>query len=139
MLVWFCGLVLAGCGRRLPVVSTVWQRHDVSTSQARLSDVAMPLKISPVAVGAGPHTFIYTVKSVRASLADFYMGEMERLGWIVLGRTDTQESLLVFDKTSRVCVVSIRDTATTRNPLHGTLPRNGSYVRIDVINKAVIY
>ena len=133
-----CGLMLMGCGRRAPVVACTWQRHDVATNQARLSDVALPLKITPIAAGAGSHTVIYTVKSARASLVDFYVREMERLGWLVLGRTDTSESLLVFDKTSRVCVVSIRDGSITRNPLHGTLPRNGCYVRIDIINKNAV-
>lgn len=134
-----CVLLLSGCGRRAVVVANTWSHHDVSANQARLSDVALPLKITPVASGAGQHTVIYTVKGTRAVLTDFYLREMERLGWVVVGYTDTSESLLLFDKTSRVCVVSIRENMAAKNPLHGMLSRNGCYVRIDIINKSVAY
>jgi len=85
----------------------LWQEHE-----AKLYDIPIMLNAQPEQTTALDDTnqfaLAYTVRSTLDEVQKFYCGEMERLGWQVYSLFEANERLLVFEKPSKMCSVSLR-------------------------------
>jgi hypothetical protein len=93
---------------------------EVERVEAQLVDIPLPLKtlLTPRAVSfsdtdATAVMLQYTVKLTVEEICLFYQQEMERLGWQQQLFFTGQESVLVFDRLRRSCVVSVKGGAQT--------------------------
>jgi len=92
----------------------VW-RLELEQIEAKLADIPLPLKtllepqqVSFSAIDGTAVMRIYQVRLTADEVVLFYQQEMERMGWRQLSFFVGQESLLVFERPTRSCVVSIR-------------------------------
>jgi hypothetical protein len=120
----FILFIISGCALRNKQVAGhnkdqsdaagVW-RSELERIEAKLADVPLPLKtllepqqVSFSAVDATATMRIYQARLTADELVLFYQQEMERMGWKQLLFFVGQESLLVFERPTRSCVISIR-------------------------------
>jgi hypothetical protein len=93
---------------------------DVHECEARLSDIAIPIKRVPIKKLLSEYSYAYTTAESIEWLIDFYQREMERLGWELNGKIDGQdypgnEVTLVFNKPHKLTVVSIRQNGRKKS------------------------
>jgi len=93
---------------------------EVERVEAQLVDIPLPLKtlLTPRAVSfsdtdATAVMLHYTVKLTVEDVCLFYQQEMERLGWQQQLFFTGQESVFVFDRLRRSCVISVKGGAQT--------------------------
>ncbi len=112
-------IILCGCVKeRRPHV-------DIQECEARLSDIPILLNCRPLAQSISEKSFSYTTPKSEPELYSYYVGEMERFGWDMVGNSITDETVILFEKPYKTAVVSFRKG------------RKGSIVRIDLIQKSI--
>ncbi|KKP35789.1 MAG: hypothetical protein UR26_C0002G0089 [candidate division TM6 bacterium GW2011_GWF2_32_72] len=112
-------VILSSCGGAKKIKKTnevisrnaIWRQYE-----AKCADVAIPLDSKPLIENFGMDkeeeqtNFAYACSLEKMELLDFYIKEMERLGWSLIKKFDSDlEALLNFEKPSKVCSVSLRD------------------------------
>ena len=102
-----------GCKKAAEKISSKRNNHlNVQEHEARLFDIPVPV----CAISSfqeqdyNPKNFvlIYNVDSSSDELVKFYEKQMERFGWKSLSNSHQQESNLLFEKPSKICLISIR-------------------------------
>jgi len=112
-------IILCGCVKeRSPHV-------DIQECEARLSDIPIPLNCKPLARAISEKSFSYTTPKTEPELYSYYIGEMERFGWDMIGNNVADETVILFEKPYKTAIISLRKG------------RNASLVRIDLIQKNV--
>ncbi len=84
----------------------------IDAQEAKLSDIPVPLhakRIIDAREQSGEDIFLrYGIQMQLGAIKQFYMQEMERLGWQYNNSFDGVELLLIFKKPHRSCAISIR-------------------------------
>ena len=98
----------------------------VEELEAKLIDIPIPLSAKPLmryySSERDMNTEIlgYNVLMELKDVLDFYVQEMERLGWQRIGFCSGFESLITFTKPDKLCSISIREGRTkSGKALHG--------------------
>jgi len=82
--------------------------------ESLLIDVPIPLVATPVSLWEESQRsiiLVYRTELTSSVLKDFYVQEMERMGWAQTASFESDELLLMFKKPSKVfCVVEIRES-----------------------------
>lgn len=113
-----CVALLPACSKK-PTSGTI--RPDVGfLYEEKIADVPLPRALSPVPgyqdIVHGQNLLLARYTSFDTILLeDFYMRMLEQMGWRLSMHCTGVESLMVWEKQYRVCVVSIR--ACTRKTL----------------------
>jgi hypothetical protein len=112
-LVILCSLLLfflSGCKSPAiykPLKYAAWQEYE-----ARLHDVPIMLNAKPEEFNGPDDTnqfsCSYMINNKLDDVEHFYQGQMERLGWQLYSSFNMNERILVFEKPSKVCVLSLR-------------------------------
>ena len=98
----------------------------INQQEAKLIDIPMPLYDERLSVVSNDsNTEENTMLGYRSSLSvdviiDFYVHEMERLGWQQLKLFQGTESLIQFESPERLCSISIRSSDIQSNRFTGT-------------------
>jgi hypothetical protein len=124
-------VLLAACGKKLPSVS-VTSPHAVTLSQlhravpvtpaaheairhyeAKMADIPLPLSTVPIADyfdTQKPTAMVGYLDRIHTlpDLTDFYIREMERLGWELKDTFEGYERNLYFSRPYGACLVSLR-------------------------------
>ena len=115
-------ICFAGCkkqAKRTQVKSV--NSLNVQEHEARLFDIPVPVCAESLLQEQdyNPKNFVlvYKVDSSVDELVGFYEKQMERLGWKKLAKSNQQEANLLFEKPSKICLVSIRSNKKFRNIL----------------------
>ncbi len=104
-------IIISGCTKKSTNRSNAFA---VNQQEAKLIDIPIPLYDERLSMGASDSTKQNnTILGYRSSLAvtaiiDFYVHEMERLGWRQLALFQGTESLVQFESPERLCSISIR-------------------------------
>ena len=85
----------------------------IAEQEAKLMDVPIPLDARPLVSYFDESdekgcSLGYTSDTSQEEVAFFYTQEMERLGWLQTVACETVESILIFEKPGRFCIVSLR-------------------------------
>ncbi len=103
-------IVLSGC--KPPSVykqktREVWREHE-----AKLYDIPIMLNAQPEQINTPNDTnqfaLAYAIRSTLDEVQKFYVGQMERFGWQLHSSFEANERLLVFEKPSKLCSISLR-------------------------------
>ncbi len=103
--------IISGCTKKSTSRSNVFV---VNQQEAKLVDVPIPLYDERLSVEVSDsNRQDNTILGYRSSLTvtaiiDFYVHEMERLGWRQLALFQGTESLVQFESPERLCSISIR-------------------------------
>ena len=85
----------------------LWREHE-----AKLYDIPIMLNAQPEQINTPDDTnqcvLAYTVCNTFDDVQTFYVCQMERLGWQLYSLFDVNERLLIFEKPSKICSVSLR-------------------------------
>lgn len=57
-------------------------------------------------------SFIFSCKVELALVKDFYLLEMENLGWQKIGQLDASDTTLIFQKPKKICVIIIESSSS---------------------------
>lgn len=81
--------------------------------EARAIDLAIPLGAVPLeqyidCTEEGDFCLAYTSDMMLPALNDFFHKEMERLGWQKKAQYDQYEQLLVYEKPTKIVIISLR-------------------------------
>lgn len=104
-------IIISGCTRKSTNRPNAFA---VSQQEAKLIDIPIPLYDERLSMEASDSNRQDTaILGYRSSLAvvaiiDFYVHEMERLGWQQLALFQGTESLVQFESPERLCSISIR-------------------------------
>lgn len=100
----FCTIVvlIAGC-RRARV-----HRRTVNEDEARMVDVAFALDARAIKKEISPSTYAYYSNTTLEQLIKFYCNHMESFGWNLLAQNQAGQTLLVFEKPAKICVITLR-------------------------------
>ncbi len=113
---------LVSCAKRASVAA---RKRDGRECEARMNDLAMPVGCKLICDQIFANTVAYSTQRYSThELIKFYVPEMERLGWNLIGWVENTQATMVFDKPRKMCVISIRNLA-----------KNGRLARIDTIIK----
>ena len=83
-------------------------RVDIQECEARLSDIPIHLNRRPIEKSISETSFAYFSLQSLKELSDYYLYEMERLGWDLIGQSKSDELLFVFRKPHKIAVISLR-------------------------------
>lgn len=120
-LVLLAGMGLGSCTKKPEVA----RKRDGRECEARMNDVAMPVGCKLICDQIFANTVTYSTQRYSThDLIKFYVPEMERLGWNLIGWVENTQATMVFDKPRKMCVISICNRA-----------KKGRLVRIDTIIK----
>lgn len=85
------------------------------TLEAQYTDIPIPLGSEPIADFFRQDSddekgviLGYTHKAERQKMYDFFKAECPRLGWVDMGGMQGVESMLMFEKPDRLCMISFR-------------------------------
>lgn len=105
-----CLLLTGGCKKK----SINQSNFSIDQEEARLIDIPMPLYDKWFSMAISEQTkqdstiFGYRSPLSSSTIIDFYVYEMERLGWRQLALFQGAESLIQFESPTRFCSLSIR-------------------------------
>lgn len=105
--------VLSSCGGPKNYSLARKSHDDWVAQEAKLFDVpvlidARPEKLTQLEEAEEVASVSYTAHISLTEAIDFYEQEMERYGWNLWHSLISQEALLVFEKPSKICTVSLR-------------------------------
>jgi len=107
-----CLIFISSCVKVTKRTNNTLKAHE---NEARLIDVPIPIDSTFVADKAKKGSIdskccmlFYSTKKSLQEVKVFYEKEMERFGWRVSAECSDRESTLLFEKPSKVCVVSVR-------------------------------
>jgi len=106
-----CLLIMGGCMKKPSRQSNSFA---INQQEAKLIDIPIPLYEKWLSMEVddsnSQDTTIFGYHSLlsETALIDFYLHEMERLGWRQLAFFQGTESLLQFESPERLCSISIR-------------------------------
>lgn len=106
------------------VPSKSCSNDEIVEREAGLADIPIPPKATPL---PGDAPMVWNCEQDRASLINFYKQQMANFGWRVQGETGGVESLLLFKKPDRRCIISLRNGGkhcATRHQLVITILKN---------------
>jgi len=121
--VFFLFMLISGCTKKAINRSSTLV---IDQQEAKLVDVPMPLYDKRLSVVSNDSdTEDNTILGYRSSLSadviiDFYVHEMERLGWQQLKLFQGTESLIQFESPERLCSISIRSSDIQLKHVTGT-------------------
>lgn len=110
-------LMLHGCGSNGVVRARRTKKSDEVVYQwreyqAKYYDIPMPIGVQTGDVYTDQDSdavqLHYTISEKLDNLFNFYVQEFERQGWRVLSKSIHYEALVVVEKPSRICTVSLR-------------------------------
>lgn len=109
--IWLCILVLClgGCGKQ-PIDS------DFQQYEARFSDIPIPFHVTPLKNSTSASSCAFVLEESQEKSAQFYLREMERMGWRLISEFQGFETVLVFEKLERICTVSVRPLRQDKKP-----------------------
>lgn len=88
----------------------------IAQQESLLSDIPVPLVVTPVSLWENPQGSIiltYRTELMCSVLKDFYVQEMERMGWAQSASFQSDELLLMFKKPHKtLCIVEIRESSS---------------------------
>jgi|GEM_PF-1364545 len=99
---------------------TINQCNKYKQQEARLIDIPLPLQIEPdyrysIAYEQHGPLYAFTVAMSHEQILEFYRIEMEREGWKLVGSYADIESVMIFNKPTRVCVITIHTQKKQKN------------------------
>ncbi len=119
-----CLFVIAGCSPHKKIVQTSGagqissnmglDMHLVKELEAKLMDIPIPLEVKPInsCFSQDPRedncSLGYFVSSTAKGIEQFYLQEMDRLGWKKTFSIHGFEDLIGFEKPKRFCLISLR-------------------------------
>jgi len=95
-------------------VSDLIDHQVIVEREAKLIDIPVPFNVKPLPIyfsqdlNDNSCSLGYSVNSQFAGVKDFYLHEMDRLGWKNTFCISGFECLIGFEKPSRFCIVSLR-------------------------------
>ena len=103
-------LSLSGCIRRGVVITPPVIKPVVTAEErARLHDVSFPLGVDPCKIRFDEQVVLtYNSPQSLNELIVFYKRDMECLGWKERLVIEADESMLLFEKPSKMCVIVLR-------------------------------
>lgn len=111
----FCLLFLTGCIKRLSKDKAKNEVSDIACFQAKLIDIPIPLDSEQILSGISANSYAFYSKDILQSIIHFYEIEMEFLGWQKIAEFIGFESLLVFEKPNKKCIISVRPEKKVNN------------------------
>ena len=115
VIVLFLCLFLSGCSKKIKKGDSIKSlQMSVCEQEARLVDVPIPVNAKPITnfdqryKSGKTCQLSYRLDSSEINLEKFYENGMERSGWKKIAKCSCQELLLIFEKPSKICVISVR-------------------------------
>ena len=89
--------------------------------EAKLNDIPTMVGSVPIEtelmqpLPEGQQMFAFACQYDQEMVANFYLFEMEQQGWQRIGSVKSFETVLIFQKPKKLCIVSVRSLATQKN------------------------
>lgn len=95
----------------------------VHMCEARLSDVPIVLNAKIIKKEISSTSYAYYSYLTFNNIISFYRNEMERFGWQLMAQNEASQTMLVFEKPSKVCTIMLAQAGSR------------VFVRIDYMRK----
>jgi len=73
-----------------------------------MTDVVFALDAQPIKKEISPSAYAYYSNTQPEQLVKFYCNHMESFGWNLLAQNQATQTLLVFEKPTKICVITLR-------------------------------